>query len=627
VTGFFAEAGVVTSPSAVLGGMNARQPRRDVVGRGDWLIHDAPLVAVAGPTPVWSRDRQICVVWDGRLDNGDELGGGPGTPDAQVVAELLATNRDRLGEVIGDFTLFAWWPAELRAWLARDAIGTRPCFYASGERGLFWADTLEAVRWAAGLEPQLNEALFAEYLISAPASLDGTPVVGVHRLPPAHRLEMRPTGQTRTRYWSIQGTEERQQQPGAAVEEFRALFTAAVRARLRHATSPSFQLSGGLDSSSVVGVAARDGGVEHPATYSLVYPELPEADETPFIRDVETFCGARGVHHAVRARHGLGLSVFAGAVQWGDLSEIATGEFITGPMMSAASAAGHDVMFTGFGGDDWLTGSRFRMAAHLRRGDLLSAWRFANEYRSIRWLDPGALVMWRAGVLPNVPGWVKQAVRFVRGPRALPVWFRADFARRVALDDRMRAAFRRGEGIAHPVVRESVVRFLSGDSLHVRESAARAAANAGIELTHPFFDRRLVEFLVALPDDLRLRGNVHRWIQREALGDRLPPRIAARLDKPELDVLVVDALVASEPDALLADLRLAELGWVDRASLVDLWACGRRAPRSRDMGDWMAAFALWRVLAAEALVRGLETRNPVRDDGTHDRPLTRSCPA
>lgn len=622
--GFFAPAGVVLDAPERLAQMIDGCPTPRVGdARGRWLFADAPLVVIEGPTPVWSRDRSVCVVFDGRLDNVEDIGGASSASDAQRVADLLSSDRRRLGTLVGDFVLAAWWPGESRLWIARDALGARPCYYAVSDRTVFWGNTLESVRRGTARPARVNEALFAEFLASAPASLEETPLHDIHRLPPAQCLDITPSGHVRRTFWTLDVTDEHHQSPEEALDQFRALFVTAVRARLRQASSPCFQLSGGLDSSSVVGVATHVCGVSRPATYSLVYPERPPADESDYIRDVELFCGAEGVHHEVRARRAVGLDVFAGAVQWGDLPEVATGEYITGAMMRRAAAAGHDVMFTGLGGDDWLTGSRFRMAALLRRGRVFAAWRFAGEYRSIPWLDPGARAMWRAGVLPNVPTWVKRAARRVRGPAPLPPWLCSEFAARVGLDDRMQAAFRRAPDVAHPVVRESLVRVGSGDSVHVREAVARTAANAGIDLRHPFYDRRLVAFLVALPDDLRMRDHVHRWIQRTALAKELPPRVAARLDKPELDAVVVDALQAIEPETLWHDLRVVDRGWVAREIVIGLWPAARRAPSTNALSDWRAAFGLWQVFAAEALVRALEATSHARPDSRAVVPLAR----
>ena len=623
MTGFIAPPGNIPDAPARLADMCAGQPSRPgPAPRGRWLLHDNPFLVAEGLAPTWTSDGELCILWDGRLDNRDELGADPDVSDAAVVAAVLSRDRARIADLVGDFVVLAWWPRERRLWIARDAIGVRPCYFAAEGGAVYWGDTLEAVRRGTTTAHTLNDAVFAEFLTSAPASLDETPLSGIHRLPPGQCLEVTPAGHTCRPYWRLEVFDERRQSPGDAVEEFRARFTSAVRARLRDVASPCFQLSGGLDSSSVVGVATRLCGVERPATFSLVYPELPPADESGYIREAEQFCNAIGVHHQVRRSRGRGLEIFAGAVQWGDLPELGTGEPLTAPLLAKARAAGHHVMFTGLGGDEWLTGSRFRMASLLRRGRLWAAWQYSREYRTIRWLDPGAAAMWRAGIVPNLPPSLKQVFRLLRGAPPAPAWVRPEFAERVNLSDRMQAAYRRGAGIDHPVVRESVVRFGSGDSLHLREAAVRAAANAGIELRHPFFDRRLVQFLIALPDDLRLRHGVHRWIQRTALADCLAPRIARRLDKPDQDALIVDALAAAEPEAHVHDLRVVDRGWVDPHVARGLWAVAQRAPGSTGPAGWRAAFGLWQVLAAEALVRALDVVPP-RSTRISVPPLTR----
>lgn len=552
---------------------------------------------------VFPHPSGLLCTWDGRLDAprpGDR-------PDAAVVTEVLAGNPEHLADLVGDFACAVWWPSARRLLLARDALGMRPLYYAQSRGVFWWASTLAGLLATEWLPRDLNEGYVAEYLATAPVSLCESPVVGALRVPQAHRLDLIDGTARVRRYWTPALTEERTISLGDAEAECSLLLRTAVIDRLRAARSPAFEMSGGLDSTSVVGVA-RQSGIDRPATYSMVFPAWPNADESMYIGTAETHFGCRGTHVAHDIVDPIGLDVFASAVHAGDLPDMATGEFMQAPMLARAAADGHDVLLSGLGGDDWLTGSIFHAADLLRRGRPVAAWRFSQQYRSVPWLDPGAATFLRSAAVSLLPESLK---RWARGGQRGPEWpwLAPDLVRRVDLAARLRAAFDRVPPMGSLVVRESLVRLESGDSAHAREAHHRMARHAGLELRHPFLDRRVVEFLMALPDDLRFRDGQHRFLLRRVMKDILPPAIAQRLDKPNLDEVLLDGLRVADPPRVLQDrLQVVDRGWVNHAELQTLWPRAQRALREPWRDDDGTLLTLWQILGAEAAARALSSR-------------------
>lgn len=552
---------------------------------------------------VFTHPSGLFCAWDGRLDSprpGDRR-------DAAVVSDVLAADPEQLTDLIGDFAFACWWPAGRRLLLARDALGMRPLYYAQSNGVFWWASTLAGLLSTEWLPRDLNEGYFAEYLATAPVSLSESPVVGAWRVPQAHRLDLIDGTARVRRYWTPAVTKERAISLGEAEEEFGSLLRTAVADRLRAARSCAFEMSGGLDSTSVVGVA-RQSGFEHPATYSMVFPAWPAVDESTYIEIAEAHFGCRGTRVAHKRVDPIGLDVFAPAVHAGDLPDIATGEFMQAPMLARAAADGHDVLLTGLGGDDWLMGSIFHAADLLRRGRPIAAWRFAQQFRSVPWLDPGAAAFLRSTALSLVPDSLK---RWGRQRRREPVWpwLTPDLVRRVQLAARLRAPFDSVPPTGSLVVRESLARLESGDSAHGRDAHHRMARHAGLELRHPFFDRRVVEFLMALPDDLRFRDGQHRFLLRRVMKDILPPAIAQRLDKADFDEMLLEGLRVADPPRVLQErLQVVDRGWVSHTELHTLWPRAQRALRAPQQGDDGSLFTLWQILGAEAAARTLSSR-------------------
>lgn len=556
--------------------------------------------------PLVLTDPPCWLALDGRLDDRDAIAGRLGEhgarSDADLIARWLARPHADPAALIGDFSLALWDPVARRLRLIRDAMGARPLYYAETPDVIWFASSLAAMVLPAWYAREPNEGFIAEYLADVPASVDETPFAGICRLPQGHLLEVTASSAHRRQYWTLDLREERSITESDAVEEFRSVFETSVRARLRARSPVAFQLSGGLDSSTVAGVAHAL-GVASPRTYSLVYPEMPGADESAFIDAVVQRVGARSVRWPVRPGLAQGFEVFAGASRTGDLADTAAGQWLQTPLLRRVRADGHLVSLTGCGGDEWLTGSVFRVPALMRQGRVRDAWRFAVEYRSDPRFDPGAVALLRTTAAAFLPGPVKTALMAMRGAPAVPSWITPALAQRVGLAARMRGSFARVPGDRHLVVRESLVRLTSGEGACIREALDRMGEAAGVELRHPFFDRRVVEFLIGLPDHLRWRNGIHRYLLRQTFGAVLPEMVRTRLDKPDIDHVVTDALRAIDPAAWLDRLEVVARGWVRAGVARDLWQRTNDAGRGPLPEGLAAPLVLWNIFALEAWLR------------------------
>jgi asparagine synthase (glutamine-hydrolysing) len=197
--------------------------------------------------------------------------------------------------------------------------------------------------------------------------------------------------------------------------------------------------------------------------------------------------------------------------------------------------------------------------------------------------------------VPFVPGFGRRAARLIRAA-PLPPWINRGFAARVDLRGRLR---RRPDtrGAPSESWRRMRWRLDSGEEAFAKELADRAAVAAGIELRHPFYDRRLVELAFATPEAGRIGPGRNRAAMREAMAPRLAPETAARVTKADISQVLVDAARAGDVQPHLKVPMLAELGWVEAAEVAAL------ADRALASGDASAALLLWRIIAVEAWLR------------------------
>lgn len=589
VAAVFGAAGAQAARAAVAQLLD-RMPAR---GAGHRVIvaDEAGVVGASGGSPAFaSRPDLALLAGDLRLDNAGELRQTLALPADAAEAVIALEAYARWGDgfaahLAGDFAIVLIDRPARRLIAIRDALGIRPLFYRSGTSHLRCASEIGAL-----VEPgdAPDEGFLAEVLAGDIADIEGTPFLSVRRVPAGHMLIAASGGVRVTRYWEpphalLDGT------LADHAERFRETFDEAVRARAAGHARVGVHLSGGLDSSSVLGTVAATGCAE-PVAASLRFP-WPEADESDWIAAAARRWSIDPL--LVTPPLDPPANDLASAAVHRDIPDYPTGAPLFAPLQAALKDAGVTTVLTGFGGDQWWSGEMAHMADLLRRGRFgaLRRWRAAGGRIGAEsaWRWPSFA---RDGLLPLVPPLVRRAARHLR-PAPLPAWIDAGFARRASLRDRLRHR-RAGAGAPSESWRRMRWRLDSGEEAFAKEQLDRLSVASGVELRHPFYDRRLVELAFATPEDARIGADRNRAAMREAMAPRLAPETAARVTKADLSRVLVEAARAPDVQLHLAVPSLAALGWVDTAEVA------RLAERVRLEGATGAAAPLWRLLAVEA---------------------------
>ncbi|MEW6544778.1 MAG: asparagine synthase (glutamine-hydrolyzing) [Nitrospirota bacterium] len=577
-------------------------------GHGHWINGPVGLGHVLlQTTPESSHERQpwsdesgrLCLTLDGRVDNRDELQGaleGAGaTFRNETDAELVLRAYECWGEgcakrIIGDFAFAIWDEPSQRLFCARDHIGIRPFYYfLSGRLFLFGSEPHLILRHP-DVHPEPNEGMIGEYLANQVTSQEETLFRGVLRLPPAHYLIVTPRSVRKTRYWDADPSNELHYRADAEyAEHFLSVFGEAVRCRLRSRTPVGADLSGGLDSSSVVGLvqslvrrgAVLDKGFE---AFSLVFPGTA-CDESPYIDAVVERWG-------LRANKLLPEFADADAIALQIRRHLDFPDYpnqtMSNPLSALAREKGIAVVLTGIGGDDWL-GSGFPPHA-----DLLRSGRWLALIRQLR-QDPQGL-----GLMQNLqellaivlPAWVLRPYRWAVRRDGLPPWIDGGFARRVDLADRLRAPSPAGPFTSY-AQRDIFLSLRSGEHTLSCELVDRSAARFGLENRHPFNDRRFIEFVLSLPQTQRQRDGRIKFIMRQAMRDLLPDLVRERQTKAEFSPVFLRAFETLGGRQFFASLSAVTQGWVCKETVCRMYEETLRA--SADDEGIPHVWPLWMI--------------------------------
>ena len=583
------------------------------VALGYAALHTTPDAAGGQQPVVAGRDGgAVTIVFDGRLDNRDELLAALASHgvrvDPPVDAAIVLGAYERWGvecpeRLLGDFAFAVWDARARRLFCARDIVGVRPLCYRATAKRVRVASEPQAVLIEPDAPIRLNEGMVAEHLAGIVTSRQETVVDGLLRLPPAHTLVAGPAGVVVRRYWDLDpGRRIRYRHDGEYEEHLREVFRDAVRCRLRATGRVGVMLSGGLDSSSIAGMAARlrrdEAGIPRIDTFSLVFPGRA-CDERPFADAVNRMWRFEG-HAIVEPRIPWVEAAERAVRRYKDVpgtpSLTAAGEFV-----DAARASGVRVLLFGAGGDEWLRGSPSRYADLTRRLSLATLVRQvaadAGTADFVGWTRAARLAVW-----PLVPPPAQQLVKRLIRHDVIPPWIDPRFAARTDLRARL-DAYRARLPFDSAAQADGYHEATSGQAVLAMEQLDRTVAALGMEPRHPFHDRRLIEVAFACPPDQHWRDGRPKSLARRAFADLLPPAVCARTGRPDYSHLIADALAAHGRAGLLSLRASAARGWLapERArreferTTAALAGGGPRA--------WRWAWPLWGVCAVECWAR------------------------
>jgi asparagine synthase (glutamine-hydrolysing) len=568
-----------------LAAMAAAAPPRGSDGVTRW--HDGPVgfiraahattpEAVGEVQPQIGMGSGVAVLFDGRLDNRGELldllgwhGAGLATAcDPAIVLALF----ERLGDafvhrLVGDFAIALWQPRDRRLSLLRSPIGWRPLLWTFDGKTFGFATEPRALVVGLGLERRLNEAAIGECLSQLFASPDETFWQGVQRLPPGSGLTVE-SGRIRRWHWHGGPFDDLSRLSAADhVERFRALFDEALIATTRGVGPVAAQLSGGLDSSSIVCRATelhRAGRIERQVeAVSARFPGQPH-DETAY-------------SSAAEAHLGITATVFG--EQFFDLDAARAWSATTYqlPIRPNSLATLHNscdhlertgtrVLLTGEGGDEWLAGSHAHWPDLLRQG----RWGALMRDGLIAWPDRSIHVAARRVAYHSVMPLLSPRYRaqmfhpllaYGDGP---PPWLRADWAERIGLRERWH---HRGMPVKLPTFAQQSRYFYFLSSRHLFENIQAFAESRGVELRHPFHDLRLANFVMGAAGTVMRADGQKKYLLREAMRGTLPEKIRLRTDKAGFNATTGDAVISLLRRRPLKDSPCVRRGWVDPVEL------------------------------------------------------------
>jgi len=532
-----------------------------------------------GHQPIANEDGSLHIVFNGEIYNYRELRAFLSRKghcfrthsDTEVILHLFEEfGADAVQHLNGIFAFAVWNSRERTLFAARDRMGVKPFYFARTHDGLTFGSEMRVVLANPQVDRRLDLVGLNEYLSFEFVPTPRTIVANVERLAAGHTMRWHSGHVSITQYWTP-SLARSESQPPVRWREYADALRDRLRDTIKHELVSDVPvgvlLSGGIDSSTISSFMVE----QYPGTvdsFSVTYEE-PSFDESRYASIVARHLGTR--HHEMSLTSRMAADVVPQLAQLLD-EPLGDASFIPTYLLSKFAAQHVKVVLGGDGGDE-LFGGYPTLAAH----------RLIEYYERI--------VPWgiRTYAIPRLLSYAPVSFdyisrdfkirRFLAG-RGVPLevrhhrWMGSFVAEDKAdlFEDWVKPVLGETYEPAYRCARECDARlplnrilfddmklYLEGDILLKVDRASMAAS---LEVRVPFLNRQIVEFVSALPLELKLRRLTGKYLLKRAMIDRLPREILVR-KKQGFAMPVAQWLTSSLRDLtfdMLSPARLARQG-------------------------------------------------------------------
>jgi asparagine synthase (glutamine-hydrolysing) len=502
-----------------------------------------------GQQPMCNEDGSLWIVLNGEIYNYVELRQGlerhhefRTRSDTEVILHLYEELGERcLDRLNGMFAFAIWDGRQQRLFAARDRLGIKPLYWTLSPETLAFASEPKALLAAGLAQPEADPQALEEYLTFQFCLGERTLFRQIRKLEPGHYLTFRP-GRDHdpaiVRYWAFNYELDVHHTPEYFRETLRDLIDDSVRIQLRSDVPVGAHCSGGIDSSTVVMLAARHYGGRL-ATFTGGFREGPQYDETAYARVVAEAAGSEHFEVWPTAREfteSLPELIYM-------MDEPAAGPGVFPQYQVSRLAAQHvKVALGGQGGDELFGGYARYLAAYLEQAlkgaidgtdadaRYVVTWEsIAPSLPQLQRYRPLLQRFWRDGLFDEMDRRYFRLVSRLEDAEALmseDVWGPRSGERifegysRIFNDPSTKSYFNKMTNFD--------LRTLLPALLHVED---RTSMSASLESRVPLLDHRIVELVTRIPPALRFPGGDSKRMLREAVQQIIPEVVFRRRDK------------------------------------------------------------------------------------------------
>jgi asparagine synthase (glutamine-hydrolysing) len=503
------------------------------VGLGHQMLWTTP-ESLHEKLPFYDNTAGLVITADSRIDNRKDLSEDLEINDNEEISDsyFILKAYEKWGEncpkhLLGDFAFAIWDENHEKLFCARDHFGVKPFNYYLSDNLFCFSTEIKAIHCIPEVLCKLNQLMAAFYLIPNVEIDNLTFYEEILRLPAAHSLTIDLSNVQIQKFWNLDhDLKVRMDSDEDYINKFRELFNEAVRCRLRSAFPIGFELSGGLDSSSIVDVAknlTENKGFLN--TFSLV-TEDPQSDESFFIKKM---IESGGINPYLLNVDKISPLNDANEISWHlEHPLFSPNVSFFWNLYKKMKRNNIRVLFRGYDGDGVISQGQFYMKELLLNGQWKSLLAEIHGISKRQNLSPYNVLLNKA-VFPIVPSHLRNLWRQIRGIRKEGDFIfnnkeldsQLNFKEKYKLYDKFSINPKNAKEFHYILITQGSHQFAF-------EFLDKLISAFSIEPRYPYFDKRLVEFCYAIPTEQKFKFGWDRMILRRSMSDSVPEEIRWR---------------------------------------------------------------------------------------------------
>ncbi len=493
-----------------------------------------------GHQPVHNEDESIWIVFNGEIYNFKELrkeleNRGHKfytSTDTEVIVHSYEEYGDNCAEKFnGDFAFAIWDGDRKKLLLARDPIGVKPLYYTVCHGCLLFSSEIKSLLQYRDFDKKLNYNALHRYLTFQYTPGPETMIEGIFKLQPGHILTYIKESLNISQYWSIKSTEIINSE-SYFCNTLLMLLKESIRRRLMSDVPLGAYLSGGLDSSAIVGLMSEM--MDKPVkTFSVGFGAGEPVDELKYAKIVADHFGTE--HHEIIIQPDAFKHL--ARIIWHLDEPISDPAVIPTYFLSEYTKKYVTVVLTGEGGDEVFAGyEKYKLNKKIER--MASFYRKVPSFISIPVVNACIMLSPEGSTIKRKLQFILESgekdYNYIKSTQVFSETDKEELYsdslrehKKDGIVDVVRPHFQkmRTQGFLSQMQYADIKTWLVDDLLMKVDKTTMAH---GIEARVPLLDKEIVEFSFNIPSDLKLKGNTGKYVFRKLAGSFLPREIIER---------------------------------------------------------------------------------------------------
>jgi asparagine synthase (glutamine-hydrolysing) len=517
------------------------------IGLGHLMLYNTPQ-SLTEALPYYHNGAKLTITADARIDNRNELFGKLGIPSAERATVpdsiLILKAYEKFGEccpqhLIGDFAFVIWDGLKQQLFCARDHMGVKPLFYYDDANFFAFASEKKGIIAIEGTNLTINKQFLYNQIVFPPEQdTKATLYENIKRLPPAHALvlNLNNKSQKLQRYWDLDTETETKFATKAEYHEGLLYhFEQAVQCRSVSHYSVGVELSGGMDSSAITGVAnnyLKTQG-KNLITFSNTLsndvdnPEITKLDERRFIDAVLEFNNIKDFVYITQTvfdstidELNFAMEVNDGLERWNPLWQL--------PLKKSAMEHGARTLLSGFPGDELVTyRGKYYFMDYRDKGQYLKYFLAKKKHPGFNKLEPfipHGIKYQYSKLKRSLNIGTQHRIKKSFETYNIPHYYKTHLRDCIWLDPIYQQQFKSYRHLQR-------YRLLKPQVNHRLEAETRYGIYFKTEPRFPMADIRLTQFYLSMPNEYKYEGELSRTFYRNTVGKYLPDMLMKRNDK------------------------------------------------------------------------------------------------